>query len=205
MEQVFAMGSNRKPLSLRPGDALIVLDVQNDLLPGGALGVPEGDQVVPVLNEYLQRFVRRGWPVFATRNWHPADHCSFHAAGGPWPPHCIADSAGARFAPDLALPHYTRVISKGIAREPVAYSGFAGTDLAVRLRHAGARRLFAGGLATDYAVLDTVKDALAAGYPTVVLVDAVRAVDVEPGDGTAALAEMERLGASMARLEDLGS
>lgn len=199
------MGSYQKPLSLRPGDALIVLDVQNDLLPGGALGVPEGDQVVPVLNQYLRLFVRRGSPVFAIRKWLPADHGSFQAAGGPWPPHCIVDSAGARFPPDLALPPYTRVISKGAAREMNATSGFAGTDLAVRLRHAGARRLFAGGLATEYGVLDTVRDALAVGYPTVVLVDAVRAVDARPGDGAAALAEMQRLGALMARLDDIGT
>lgn len=199
------MVRERKPYALRPGDALIVVDVQNDFLPGGALGVPEGDQVIPVLNEYLRRFVRRGLPVFATRDWHPPDHGSFHAAGGPWPPHCVADTFGARFPHALALPHYTRVVSKATAREAGAYSGFAGTDLAIRLRQAGARRLFVGGLTTDYSVLNTVKDALRAGYPTVLLADAVRAVDVKSGDGDAAIAEMRRLGAEAAHLEEVSA
>lgn len=199
------MVSERKSTSLRPGDALLVVDVQKDFLPGGALAVPKGDEVVPILNEYVRRFVRRGLPIFATRDWHPADHCSFQAYGGPWPPHCIADTAGARFPPELSLPSYTRVVSKATARQPDAYSGFQGTDLTVRLRHAGVKRLFVGGLATDYCVLNTVKDALAAGFATVLLADAIRAVDVHPGDGEAAIAEMRRLGAQATRLEEISA
>lgn len=182
-------------ITLGPGDALIVVDVQNDFLPGGSLAVPCGDEVVPVLNEYLRRFSAKALPVVATRDWHPADHCSFQARAGPWPPHCIAGSRGAEFAPGLALPPQAEVISKATERERDAYSGFGGTDLAERLRRAGVKRVFVGGLATDYCVLNTVRDALKEGFDTVLLQDAVRPVDVKPGDGEAAIAEMVRLGA----------
>jgi nicotinamidase/pyrazinamidase len=183
--------------SLPPGagDALIVVDVQNDFLPGGALAVPEGDAVVPVLNTALARFAALGLPVFATRDWHPPDHCSFQARGGPWPPHCLAGTPGAGFAANLALPPAAYIISKATTAERDAYSGFEGTDLDVRLRQLGVRRVFVGGLATDYCVLNTVRDALRLGYATVLLRDAIRAVDVEPGDGERAIAEMQRLGA----------
>lgn len=199
------MNSELTSCSIGPGDALIVVDVQNDFLPGGALGVPEGDRILAIMNEYVRRFAAKGLPVFATRDWHPADHCSFHAAGGPWPPHCIAGTEGARFAPGLALPADAQIISKAMARAADSYSGFGGTDLAERLHRAGARRLFVGGLATDYCVLNTVKDALAAGFTTVLLLDAIRAVNVRPGDGAAAIAEMRRLGALTAERKEVFS
>jgi nicotinamidase/pyrazinamidase len=180
---------------LDTGDALIVVDVQNDFLPGGALAVPEGDAVVPVLNAWLARFGAHQLPVFATRCWHPPDHCSFKARGGPWPPHCMAGTPGAEFAAGLALPPAAHIISKATTADRDAYSGFEGTDLDARLRQLGARRVFVGGLATDYCVLNTVRDALRLGYTTVLLRDAIRAVDVEPGDGERAVAEMLRLGA----------
>lgn len=188
-------------LPLQSGDALIVVDVQNDFLPGGALGVRGGEQVVPVLNEYMGRFSQQGLPVIATRDWHPPEHCSFHAFGGPWPPHCVAGTAGAQFAPQLALPPTARIVSKATRADADAYSGFAGTDLGEYVRQAGVRRLFVGGLATDYCVLNTVKDGLALGCAVVLLLDAVRAVDAAPGDGDAAIAEMVRLGAQVARME----
>ncbi len=177
------------------GDALIVVDVQRDFLPGGSLAVPDGDQVVPVLNAWLERFAGLGLPVFATRDWHPPNHCSFVEQGGTWPPHCVRDTPGAAFAADLRLPGDATVISKATGPAADAYSGFEGTDLAERLAAAGVRRVFVGGLATDYCVLATVRDALAAGFDVVVLEDAVRAVDVEPGDGNRALESMRRLGA----------
>lgn len=191
------------PLTLQTGDALVVVDVQNDFLPGGALGVPGGDEVIPVLNRYLAVWRERGLPVFATRDWHPQGHCSFRERGGPWPPHCVAESPGARFANALNLPPATAVISKGTTPDQDAYSGFQGTDLDDRLRRAGVRRVFVGGLATDYCVVSTVRDALARGYQTVVLADAIRAVNVQPDDGRKAEAEMGRLGAALIRIEAL--
>lgn len=190
-------------IALSPGDALLVVDVQNDFLPGGALAVPCGDRVIPVINAYLHRFRLRGYPVFATRDWHPADHCSFLAEGGPWPPHCIANTGGAGFPTDLALPADLQPISKATARAPDSYSGFAGTDLADRLREAGVKRLFVAGLATDYCVLHTVCDALAEGFAVVLLVDAVRAVNARAHDGDAAIAEMTSRGAVSATSEQV--
>lgn len=183
-------------LTLHPGDALVVVDVQNDFLPGGSLAVPRGDEVIPALNRYLSIFQRKGLPIFATRDWHPPNHCSFKPYGGPWPPHCVAGSAGAAFAPSLELPASTAVITlKGTEPDRDAYSGFERTDLDAQLRAAGARRLFVGGLATDYCVLSTVKDGLALGYVVVLLQDAIRAVNVQPDDGYRAEEEMIRLGA----------
>lgn len=199
------MSDERYSLFPRLGDALIVVDVQNDFLPAGALGVPAGDEVIPVLNEYMRHFMKRELPVFATRDWHPVEHCSFRAAGGPWPPHCIADTAGAQFPPSLALPASVHIISKATTREPDSYSGFAGTDLARCLHQVGVRRVFVGGLATDYCVLNTVKDALALGFATVLLSDAVRAVNVQAGDGDAAIAEMRQRGALTTTLEGIRS
>jgi nicotinamidase/pyrazinamidase len=188
---------------LQSGDALIAVDVQNDFLPGGSLAVPQGDAVVPALNRYLAAFAARTLPVFATRDWHPPDHCSFRAQGGIWPPHCIAATRGSEFAAGLALPPNALIISKAATRAADAYSGFGGTDLAARLHAGGAARLFIGGLATDYCVLNTVKDALAAGFAVLLLADAIRAVDVAPGDGARAQKEMQKLGARPIRFEDL--
>ncbi len=187
------------------GDALLVVDVQNDFLPGGRLAVPHGDEVVPVLNHCLALFSRLKLPVFASRCWHPADHCSFRAQGGPWPPHCIAGTRGAAFAPRLELPAGTTIISKGDTQERDAYSAFGGTDLDRHFKNAGVRRIFAGGLATDYCVLNTVKDGLGLGYTVVLLTDAVRAVEVTPGDGERALEEMRELGAQLEVSSDLRS
>lgn len=182
-------------IALGEGDALIAVDVQRDFLPGGALAVAHGDQVVPVLNRYAALFAARGLPVFATRDWHPPNHCSFTPQGGPWPPHCVAGSAGAQWAPELELPPEAVVVSKATHADQDAYSGFAGTDLADSLRARGVRRVFVGGLATDYCVLNTVRDALRLGFAVVLLTDAIRAVDVRTGDGERAIAEMVGLGA----------
>src|ERR1035437_4382049 len=151
-------------LTLATGDALIIVDVQNDFLPGGNLAVPHGDEILSPLNGYLDLFARHALPVFAMRDWHPDDHCSFRNRGGLWPPHCIAGSAGAQFAAALRLPADARLVSKATHAEGDASSGFTGTGLDGLLRAVGARRLFVGGLATDYCVLNTVRDALSLDY-----------------------------------------
>jgi len=190
-------------LRISAGDALLVVDVQNDFLPGGSLAVPSGDAVVPVLNRYVELFRKAGRPIVASRDWHPPGHCSFKDQGGPWPAHCVIDSDGAKFAPSLQLPPSTAIISKGARRDADAYSGFQGTDLHERLKAAGVRRLFIGGLATDYCVQQTVKDALGRGYQVVLLQDAIRAVNLEPEDGRKAEEEMIRLGAVPVRQDQL--
>jgi nicotinamidase/pyrazinamidase len=192
---------NQNKLQPHAGDALLIVDVQNDFLPGGNLAVTNGDEVVPVLNRYLQIFAAQKLPVYATRDWHPQQHCSFRAQGGPWPPHCVADTRGAQFAAALQLPPSAVVISKATSAEQDAYSGFEGTDLDNRLRAANITRLYIGGLATDYCVLNTVRDALKLGYQVSLLADAIRAVDVQAGDGQRAEAEMTGLGAQRITLQ----
>ena len=180
---------------------LILVDVQRDFLPGGALAVPDGDAVVPVLNRYIAAFTAEALPIIATRDWHPADHRSFITQGGPWPVHCVAGSAGAGFADALRLPPETIIVSK--AGDEDAYSGFEGTNLTTTLKKLEARALYIGGLATDYCVLNTVLDALKLGYRVRLLTDAIRAVDVEPGDGERAIESMQAAGAIPTALADL--
>lgn len=178
-----------------PRKALIIVDVQNDFCPGGALAVPAGDEVIAPLNRWAERFTTEGWPVFATRDWHPADHVSFRARGGPWPAHCVQGTPGASWHPDLRLPPGTVVISKGDHPDREAYSGFEGTDLERRLRELGVTQVYVGGLATDYCVKNTVLDAVRRGFATYFLTDACRGVNVQPGDADRAIAEMEAAGA----------
>jgi nicotinamidase/pyrazinamidase len=189
------------PIEPHPGDALLLIDVQNDFLPGGCLAVPGGDDVVHVLNRYIAAFRDRQLPVIATRDWHPRNHCSFELRGGVWPTHCIAGTRGAAFASNLQLPCDAVIVSKATTSDQEAYSGFEGTDLCARLRDLGVRTLFVGGLATEYCVLFTVRDALRLGFRVVVLEDGVRAVDLTAGDGDRALDTMRRLGAQSVRLE----
>lgn len=196
---------NTHPLAPQTGDALIIIDVQRDFLPGGALAVPLGNAVIAPLNRCISLFAGRRLPVFATRDWHPANHCSFRAQGGPWPPHCVAGSPGAQFGTELALPPTARVISKATRCDADAYSGFEGTDLAEQLKSLGCTRIFLGGLATDYCVRATALDARAVDFEAIVLEDAVRAVNVKPGDGKRALGEMVSAGARLASAAGLDS
>ncbi|MCP9451812.1 MAG: isochorismatase family protein [Nitrospira sp.] len=189
--------------SLHTHDALILVDIQNDFLPGGPLGVAGSDAIIPILSEYVRRFHERGLPIFLTRDWHPRNHCSFQQQGGPWPPHCLAGSQGALPPDHFPVPPSAVIIYKGIDRDQDAYSGFQGTALHRHLHALGTRRLFIGGLATDYCVLNTVKDALVLGYAVYVLTDAIKAVNVRPDDGERAEQEMIRLGAVPIRLEDV--
>ena len=182
-------------LWLQAGDALLLVDLQRDFLPGGALAVPGGDRVVPLLERYLARFESLGLAICCTRDWHPPDHVSFRSRGGRWPPHCVAGTPGAEFAPGLELPASAQIFSKATESDAEAYSGFEGTELAASLRRQGISRLFVGGLATDYCVKATVLDALREGFEVLLLGDAVRAVDQQPGDGERALQAMRQAGA----------
>ncbi len=181
-------------------DVLIAVDVQRDFCPGGALAVPQGDQVVPAINRLL---ALSGWLTVATRDWHPPDHCSFTDQGGTWPPHCVAGTDGAAFHPALDEKRIGHVVSKATTRDAEAYSGFQGTGLAALLASRGVRRAFVCGLATDYCVKATVLDARRAGLDVIVIDDAIRGVEVRPGDCAAALAEMEASGARFAASTDL--
>lgn len=183
-----------------PRDALVIVDVQNDFCPGGALGVKDGDQVVPIVNRYAEKFAARGAAVFASRDWHPERTKHFKAYGGVWPPHCVQGTSGADFHPALKLPADTTVVSKGMDPDSDAYSCFQaetedGMPFIATLAERGIQRLFIGGLATDYCVKSTALDALKESFEVVVLEDASRAVDVSPGDGARALEEMRAAGA----------
>jgi nicotinamidase/pyrazinamidase len=179
--------------ALQPGDALIVVDVQNDFCPGGALPIEGGHEVVPVLNRWMAAASERQIPVYASRDWHPPGHVSFKEQGGPWPPHCIQESEGARFHPQLALPHYTVKITKGTRFDKDQYSVFDQTGLGSELRRKGIGRLWVGGLAEDVCVLATVLDARKEGFEVVVIADATR--PVTPEGGEAAHRKMRRSGA----------
>lgn len=184
---------------MQGGDALLIVDAQNDFCPGGALPVADGDKVVPVLNQYIGRFKTAGLQILATRDWHPEKTSHFNTFGGVWPPHCIQGTKGAEFHTDLALPDDVVIISKGMGPEEDSYSGFQGRDaegvmLADLLRRRGVDRIFVGGLATDYCVKFTVLDGLKEEFKVVLLEDAVRGVNIQPGDSERAIAEMVRAG-----------
>ena len=184
-------------------DALVIVDTQKDFCPGGALPVPEGDAVVPVLNEYIKIFREAGTAIYATRDWHPSNHISFKKQGRTWPAHCIQNTKGAEFHPNLRLPKGTVIISKATDPDKEAYSGFDGTNLEKELRLKGVKRVFIGGLATDYCIKSTVLDAIKLGFEAVLLEDAVRGVDVNPGDSEKAIIEMVAAGAKKATLDNL--
>lgn len=190
---------------IKKTDALIVVDVQKDFCPGGALAVNEGDQVVLAINALTPRFQH----VVFTRDWHPANHCSFsddpkyvHMS---WPVHCVADTEGAEYHPDLNVPDGALQVRTATDPEKEAYSGFQGTGLARSLHAMGVQRVFVCGLATDYCVKHTALDAIREGFEVVVLADACRAVDVPPGNGDKALEEMRHAGAAIADSKALGS
>jgi nicotinamidase/pyrazinamidase len=175
--------------------ALLVVDMQRDFLPGGSLAVAGGDALIPRINQYVAQFESCGAPVYFSRDWHPADHCSFVAQGGPWPPHCVAETPGAEFAVGISIPPDAIVVSKGLRSDRDAYSAFEETRLADRLRERGVTEVWVAGVALDYCVRATVQGALHSGLRAVVLLDAVRPVDVKPGDGERAIQELRIAGA----------
>ncbi|MGB9874340.1 MAG: nicotinamidase, partial [Hydrogenobacter sp.] len=183
-------------LNLTNKDALIVVDMQNDFMPWGALPVPDADKIVPRLNAYIEAFSSKSLPVYFTRDWHPPDHISFKGHGGIWPPHCVQGTEGAQFHKDLIIPKDNKfIISKGTSRDFDAYSGFQGTLLDSLLKERGIRRLFVGGVATDYCVKNTVIGGLNLGYEVFLLIDATKGVDVNAGDTDRAIEEMMNSGA----------
>ena len=171
-------------------EALIVVDVQNDFCPGGALPVERGDEVVEPLN----RLAREVDVVVATRDWHPPDHHSFDEQGGPWPVHCVQDSPGAQLRADLAHERIARVVDAGVDREALGFDAIAESDLADWLRARDVDRVHVGGLALDYCVKHTALGARRAGFDVIVHRDATRAINVEPGDDERTVAELRDAG-----------
>lgn len=189
--------------TIQETDALLVVDVQKDFCPHGALAVENGDAVVPVLNALVPKFAC----VVFTRDWHPANHCSFSETprfvDKSWPAHCVANTPGAAFHDDLNLPSQALIIDKATTPEAEAYSGFEGTDLAERLKERGITRVFVGGLATDYCVKNTALDAVRHGFDSVVVLEACRGIDVPPGTVDVALVEMQQQGVLLVHAEDI--
>jgi nicotinamidase/pyrazinamidase len=178
-------------------DALVIVDFQNDFTPGGALAVPDGDAIAPRLNELAAD--DRFHLVVATRDWHPAEHSSFAAQGGPWPEHCVAGSEGAQLHPGLDAALVDVIVDKGTDPATEGYSGFDGTDLAALLRERGIDRVTVAGLATDFCVRATALDALQAGFAVTVDDGASRGID--PGASSDALDEVRAAGGAIGSAE----
>jgi nicotinamidase/pyrazinamidase len=191
----------KKNYTLNKSDALLVTDIQVDFLPGGALPILGGDKIIPTLNQYIGKFSDVDAHVLASRDWHPNDHISFTSRGGPWPAHCVQNTNGAKFHPGLELPEHTVVISKATNPDEEGYSAFDDTELGSILKQFGVTRLFVGGLATDYCVVNTVVDAREMGFDVVVLLDASRGINAEPGDVERAIVDMVKAGAEIATVE----
>ncbi|MGC9258292.1 isochorismatase family protein [Desulfurella sp.] len=189
-------------VSITSKDALILVDIQNDFCVG-SLAVPNACDIINSANSYIEFFEKNNRPVFATRDWHPKNHSSFKEFGGIWPIHCIQNTDGSMFYKDLKLTDETIVISKGTNPDKDAYSGFDGTDLNEKLNNLNIRRLFIGGLATDYCVKATILDALSFNYTTFFLHDASKAVNLKPDDEALSINEMLKAGAILIDLNDL--
>lgn len=180
---------------LGAGDGLLVADVQNDFCPGGSLAVQGGDEIIPVVNAWIDGAVQANVPVFASRDWHPPGHASFREQGGPWPAHCVQGTPGTQFHPELRLPPHAHIVDKGWRRERDAYSPFEDTDLAEAIEKARVQRLYVCGLALDYCVKASCLDALALGLEVSLILEGTRAVNLDPEDGRRALQALRAAGA----------
>lgn len=189
-------------------DALLVIDVQNDFCPGGALAVSGGDGVVPVLNQYIREFRQTGLLVIFSRDWHPQKTTHFKEFGGIWPRHCIQGTKGAEFHPDLNVPDNAIIVTKGNDPDSDDYSAFQavtedGHGLGDMLREMGIKRILVGGLATDYCVKESALSGINEGFDVVLLEDAIKGVDINPGDSVKAIDEMHKAGAKSLTLDSL--
>ncbi len=187
---------------------LIVVDMQNDFMPGGALAVSDGDKIIPRLNEYIRLFQERNRPIVATRDWHPPKTTHFAESGGPWPPHCIQGTRGAELHPALLLPEEVLLLSKGMDPATDAYSAFHAQDAQARplreiLEGWAVRHIYIGGLALDYCVKWSSLDALEYGMQLTALIDATRAVNLHVHDAELAIEELVRNNARLATIETL--
>jgi len=196
----------KEPLKIN--SALVIVDVQNDFCPGGALEVYNADEIILVINRYMELFRGKGMPIIASRDWHPRETKHFEKYGGIWPEHCVQRSFGAMFRAGLLLPPDTLVFSKGMDPERDDYSALqarndTGTSMTDFLKKVGIRELYICGLATDYCVRQTALEGLHLGFSITVLVDAVRGVELNPGDSKRALDELEAAGAVLKVVEDL--
>ncbi|MFH2138415.1 MAG: bifunctional nicotinamidase/pyrazinamidase [Candidatus Omnitrophota bacterium] len=193
---------------MNPGDALLLVDVQNDFCPGGALGIPGGDKIIPILNDYIGAFKDKGLLIIASRDWHSAQTQHFKQFGGIWPVHCVQETFGAQFHPDLRLPDTVIVLSKGMDPAKDSYSAFQSLDpennsLLDRLKKHGVKKLFIGGLATDYCVKFTVLDALNSGFQVAVLMDAIKGVNINSDDSEKAIKDIFDAGADLITFDTL--
>jgi len=188
--------------------ALLIVDVQNDFCPGGALGIKDGDKIIPTINKYIKNFASKKLPIFASRDWHPIQTVHFKGFGGVWPQHCIQDTKGAAFHPKLKLPKETILLYKGMDPEQDSYSAFqaqdkSGISLSNLLKILDIKELYIAGLATDYCVKFSALDALKNGFKVRLLMDAIKGVDLKPNDSEKAIKEMIKKGAKITTLKDM--
>lgn len=174
--------------------ALVLVGLQNDFLPGGTLGIPTGDEVLPVANRLIAEFSRAALPIVAIQDWHPSAHCSFTEQGGRWPAHCVADTHGARLHPELRISSDATVIPINTSVEQEEWSAFHATDLAARLTALDVGKIVICGLATDYFVKATAIDGRTEGFEVAVVQDGIRGDEERPEESMEALREMERAG-----------
>ncbi|HDD31457.1 MAG TPA: nicotinamidase [Thermococcus litoralis] len=180
-------------------EALIIVDMQRDFMPGGALPVPKGDKIIPTIEGLIEKFKKKGALIVATRDWHPPNHISFKEQGGPWPRHCVQNTEGAEII--VKLPENAIIISKADEPDKEAYSGFEGTNLAEILKEKGIKRVYISGVATEYCVRATALDALRHGFEVYLIRDAVEGI--KPEDEEKALKELEERGAKIIRSADV--
>ncbi len=177
--------------------ALIVVDLQIDFCPGGALGISEGDSIIPVINDLIDIFHANSLPVIFSRDFHPVDHMSFTDEGGIWPKHCVKGTEGSDFHPLLKIPSDSRIVNKATEKDREAYSAFDGTELLQILRNQKVTCIIICGLATDYCVKSTALDGVEEGFRVIVVKDAVRGVEVTEGDIYMAFEKMMNAGVTV--------